>query len=942
MAMMSVEEKEQKAKLRPTLLIGIGGTGQKVLVQLKARFLRNYGMVPSAIEFLCFDTDTTADQAQLNGQPVSLTPSTELINIGGIKISEILRNLQINPAIAAWIMEDKDSLKEKMNVQAIVAGAKAVRPLGRLAVFWNINTISSKIGSAVDRLTHMKQRSDNTGINVFIVSSVCGGTGSGSILDIAYLTRRVIQMKNINPEFCYINGIFALPSVFPTVEQTGIQANAYATLRELDYFIEKGEWHCDYGSSASISKVDYVGQRPFTICYLVDARNERGRGLSGMEEIAPMIADAVYLQIGSQVGTANNSVFDNVDKLAQSTQDSAEGKMKVTAYSSLGTASLIFPTQRIIERCAQQMGRDLITDRLLRASPDPKKTEANVNAFLQAQQLEQAQILQQVSRDAQGRLQKTVLTPSMLDQYKEAELFSATQAYLNRAENTLDNDYSQVMDLNRRTLGEKLVAAIATEADRLVDDPANGLKATIAFLDKLSERLSAIRRDLDKARIEREQARDKAQGQLKLTQDGFTAAFRAFPVGRSAKVKDARNRHVEMYQNYLTARFEARKCEVAASLLASLSSTLQTRRIALQGIVNRLQFVNNQYEAYLKQYQEGAGSSESILAQDITTEADVKGYYTEHVARLGDQIEAGLMETSNAGPVHTWLEWDQDTLSSRILTYTRGVFADLDQNTVENVILEKQGEVEPRKRLQDLINISVPFWSFQVEGRLSEGWSPDQIVVVGVNDSERSVYKDAAEIGRRLVSTFDPHVITVMQTKHGLPLFALTQYPDYREKHDLVLQRNLKPLYVFPEVRPGGERARRVFGLGVAYGFIYKSGIYYYVLPEDPVMPPTQLDKGMVEALRIFRNNNELLDRVERQVDKEISGGGTELAAKKLSEFVAAPYVKELKGSAPKTNIDRETMSVDTSVSRPNAANFEMIIGLRDLIKSFIEKDLRG
>ena len=50
-------------------LIGLGGTGQKTLVQLKARFKRNYGDVPKAIEFLCFDTDQAVESVRRPARP---------------------------------------------------------------------------------------------------------------------------------------------------------------------------------------------------------------------------------------------------------------------------------------------------------------------------------------------------------------------------------------------------------------------------------------------------------------------------------------------------------------------------------------------------------------------------------------------------------------------------------------------------------------------------------------------------------------------------------------------------------------------------------------------------------------------------------------------------------------------------------------------------------
>jgi len=936
MVPLTAQEMTQRVGMRPTLLIGVGGTGQKVLVQLKARFIRNYGQVPTAVEFLCFDTDQSAEQTQVNGQIVRLTSDTELINIGGIQTANIIRNLDKYQAIGAWITEDK----ERIPTSAIQMGAKQVRPLGRLSLFWHVETITRKLQSSVQRLTDLKLSFDKKGINVFIISSVCGGTGSGSIIDMAYLTRNVIDKAGIDSEFCYINGVLGLPSVFPNVDKTGIESNAYATLTELDYFIQNGEWTIDYGNPR-VPTFSFSGIRPFNICYLIDARNEQGQGLSGLDEIAPMLAEAVYLQISSQVGNANNSAFDNVRVLTGSTIYHDEGKEKPTAYSSLGTTSLVFPVTKIIDICAHRLGHDLIQEELLKKDVTPSKADAAVNSFMQANQLDPEGLLGQIARDAKNNVMRITLDPRKLDQFKENDMAGATMAYLTKAENTVDNEFFLALDSNKKLLSERLAVALDTEINRLADDPIGGLYYAIAILEKLDATLAAERGDMDKSRAEMDVRRDRAQAMLRQTQDEFARSFRSNILGRSGRIKDARNRHVEMFQNYLAARFESRKREIAIALLAGLSSSLQNKRALLQRTVDRLQFINSQFEAYLERFGSGKPRTDFVLAQDISTDQDIEHFYKEHYDRLGGAPASALLDSQ--GPLHAWLESEQEQIADKILAHARSVFEDLKSISIEQIILDKKDQVEPRKRLQDLINRSVPFWMYRTAGVLGQDWAGEEkIVVIGVPDKDRSIYKGAEEGGQQLVSTFDPHQITVLQTKHGIPLFALTQYRDFKQSHDHVMHRGLKPLYVFPEVRPGGEKAKQVFALGVAYGFIFKSGVYYHIIPEDPGHAPIRMDQGMSESLRGFRNNDELINYIAKSVEDQISREGVEAAIQVLDSFVKEPFVYELKGGAARTNIDRTSISRDTSVGKTGSVNFDLILELRDTIKDYIKKVLRA
>ena len=45
-----------------TLIIGLGGTGQSVIRDIKKRLFRRYGEIPSLVKFLSIDTDNDAYQ----------------------------------------------------------------------------------------------------------------------------------------------------------------------------------------------------------------------------------------------------------------------------------------------------------------------------------------------------------------------------------------------------------------------------------------------------------------------------------------------------------------------------------------------------------------------------------------------------------------------------------------------------------------------------------------------------------------------------------------------------------------------------------------------------------------------------------------------------------------------------------------------------------------
>lgn len=920
---MANGREEQLKRMRATLLIGLGGTGQKVLVQLKARYVRNYGSVPKPIEFLAFDTDQTVEETALGSQRIRLTPGTELINIGNVETAEIVNQLPRFPAMAAWMSEDK----ERFPIRAVTMGAQQVRPLGRLAFFWHVGRIYTSIQAAVRRLTHLGQDVEKRGVNVFIVSSVCGGTGSGIFLDTAYLVRRVISDMGVPTSSCYINGVLALPSVFPTVDPQGIESNAFAALSELDYLMDNPTWNVDYNNEL-VKVVSAPGQRPFNICYLIEAQNENFQNLSGLEEIAPMIAEAIYLQVSDQVGNANASAFDNVHKLGQTIHNPMTDQMRPTAYSSFGTGAITFPAEKIIEYCSYSLSRELVADELLRPANDPAAVAKTLDEFIQANQVDKDTLLDSLARDAENRVRGVAIQPSQLDNTDLKDLPRAVTAVVARATNSVNNELLPMLDNNQALVRTRLEQALNVEVSRLAEDPNFGLYFADAFLAQMDARLGEIR---DKLGKELAEANARGAGRAASEQQTAAKAFQdsmsgGMPFGRKRKVQEARDHYLGIVQRNLRAGFDARRREVAVSALSAFGVVAQEQRKRVQATIDRLRRIEQQFRSHVVRL--AAEDRSHVLTQEITNQKDVDAYYTSFKARTSTRPLTGLAD--QYGPLSAWLDLDQEAIARRLLDYTRSVFMAIDEISVEDVILEKDGD-DSRKRLTDLIGRSVPFWNIK-DVVLGRAWEADKIVVIGVNEEESSTFRSATERGQRLTSTFDKHRLIVLQTKHGLPLFALNQYEQYRAKHDYVMQHNMKPLYVLPEVRPGGHKAKQFFALGLAFGDIFRSGVYYYMQPDNEIEDPIRLGQGITDALQFFRSKDDLLRAIEGRVNKRAEKEGANLVQATAEAWIAGPYVYERKGGI--TKVDQE-MSKDTKIGTPSFSASDLVTDLRRAMQKY-------
>src|SRR5687768_10868493 len=171
---------------RPTVVIGLGGTGYGAVLKLKKHFRDAYGSVPQIIRFLTFDTteDVEHSERARDGLPVTLEPRTEQHVIQVANPAGLLGNG--NDPIDSW-------WPNNIPIGAIIAGAGQVRARGRLALFAKSEEIISAIRKAIEDVdlikTHKQMYKDDFlvsergGVEIYIVASLAGGTGSGMFLD---------------------------------------------------------------------------------------------------------------------------------------------------------------------------------------------------------------------------------------------------------------------------------------------------------------------------------------------------------------------------------------------------------------------------------------------------------------------------------------------------------------------------------------------------------------------------------------------------------------------------------------------------------------------------------------------------------------------------------------------------------------------------------------
>jgi len=381
------------AKQRPTLIIGLGGTGKQVLLNQRRMFYERYGVAtPPHVAHLWIDTDTR--NTLLDGKEMdflmkevdfkeSEKVSTEL---KPSDLQNIYEHPDAHPHIFSWF--DQRLCRHGH----IPDGAGGIRSFGRLAFFRYYEDIMQRLRDTrkeLERAIFHNRSQDELGISVdasetdmWMVFSVAGGTGSGMFLDLAFAIRDAwadIRTRSI----------IVLPSVFSNNTRERVYGNAYAALMELEHYT----YAKDAGPGGQPGKLHrfpltwtrelYLNHKRtlpgpvFDMSYLIGNRSASGQGALALEDkdsLCRMIAESLYIE------TATGEGVDSLAAERRSSQVNFSSTLSRTVpydyrdksyslnfrdqfscrYSSFGLSKIYIPLSRVEVVVHHRLARDLL------------------------------------------------------------------------------------------------------------------------------------------------------------------------------------------------------------------------------------------------------------------------------------------------------------------------------------------------------------------------------------------------------------------------------------------------------------------------------------------------------------------------------------------------------------------------------------------------------
>mgnify|MGYP004521974279 CR=1 FL=1 len=356
---MAKENLKENVVSAPTLFIGVGGTGCRIVKGVAE--LCKPGEREN-ISFVCLDTNVN---------------DLSTVMEGGVKIHVIqTSNTQ---TVGSYLDHDKDALNNWFPKNAVLydktvsEGAGQVRAISRLALDATIKTGRIQpLYDAVDDLFRKTGKEMKQALRVAFASTASGGTGSGIVLPLAMLLRDYVKSKYPNTSIL-VRALILLPETLDSViksnaEKESQRRNAYATIKEINAFMMKGsgffdieeelkrynDLHIDF-PTVSGDELRCLSTLPFDFCFLMDGQNAEDSTLININQYQKQASLALYEQ---NIGPMQKPAFSMEDNIIKEMCN--PGNYGRNRFGGIGAGALRYPYEDVADYIACCWATDAI------------------------------------------------------------------------------------------------------------------------------------------------------------------------------------------------------------------------------------------------------------------------------------------------------------------------------------------------------------------------------------------------------------------------------------------------------------------------------------------------------------------------------------------------------------------------------------------------------
>lgn len=927
----------------PALYVFLGSTPAQIGYRLKELQDQSYGDLP-IFQYLWIDTDTRTSPEIENWMKSKNVVKT---NIGRYNPRTVLKNLDGYPSIAKWWPKVTHSA-----LSTLAQGAKQRRILGRLSLFALFNqtidgelSIHDTLEQAAQKVAQISNQQqvkdvrvgnttysvDNSRVRVYIVNSMCGGTGSGIVYDVVYLLKNFFQNNAVEAE---VLGIQILPSVIERAigpvdpnQKQKVKANAYGYLQDLEYLTETSNWEVEY------PQLDVkVTAPPFDYFYVVDIANKAGQFLDEPLDVYKMMSQALFLLsvtpiYGEHIATlTNTAVFDKFFK----------GKKPFV--NALASATLVYPKERIATYCAHRLINDMIIAIKNNVYDSTESRPMHIK-LIEDLGLKPDVLFNTIKNN------KFVVN-DQVEFIKNAKDPGDALSYISNERSNDDMEradlYKQFSSI-RESLAMKISADLQSKTAEM--NKAFGPTYTISVLrsflqgaaktHSINTYISGINTDksLQDDIVKYSNALDasvKALGDL--STKFVQTAFKFF---LKKEWKDKFNTYkAEAITNMaaLNAAMLREKIALEQGLLyTSISEEASTLISTLEDFSKQLEIIDGEVKQKVNSFLHAASTGNLFeLSKEVVDASYFKDYYDGKKVLVNSlKVFEDFMDLQVDSSISTLKAFDNSGVYKALIKIATKHFQDILANvTLLDEMKQHYGkdfEQVLTDKIDSVLGYCLPFWRYH---KVDESLLTMSPAFIGVEDANSGLipdkYRNRPDI--KLVSTGIKDMISFARTEHGVALWMLVEQHAWRKAYDDYLRKSNRtdPINIIPEASKqsidpeSNEINAEVFALGLAFGYITQRGNFYYfdtgklyttkgIQPD----PAHKIAQGRTKAASEFATNYEWVNETRELVINEIATMGNIAAMDFLKAYVADLTQKKNRLKVEDSNRKQYELEID-------------------------------
>jgi hypothetical protein len=805
-----------QGRYNPTLVVGLGGTGLRVLRNLKKRLAESD---VNQVRLFGIDSDNSENEKYPDLPPLN---QSELAILNAEVAVRCLERAAAGHTTDAHILEFlpneygqfrglHQEVKSRITSQK---GAGQLRRAGKLLFCSNVSggaNLNARVSGVREQLTGLSTTvariragfDIEQGVRIYITGSIAGGTGAGCILDCLALLR-----KHFNTEHDIITAVLLLPGPLfdkitydPVLEKAQTRGNAIGVLRELQPFIVQGmgkhhfvfDQHTAFqlGTSTLVNDV-----------YLVDHHTFTGRQAKDNMDLYRGISHFLYALVGSGVGASQvaGKVNGNVtiDHKSQSTP---------LVYNSFGVGAVEYPLDDLLEYSVRSTLR-LWLDQWIGQKPDAEKERADVDNFVTSLGLRDLD-------DLREKLLPEVEEARLSEDWKRNILKESDEQFIGRTLRRRENLASELQEL--QGVIDQKAAAFIQETNQKFEAKALEWIAGNNATAKMS--IGRLRKHLEELAEDRRNQADKREANLNALNTKLQKKERWINILDMGLDTKPRKEYLAMTEQVMKGLIANHLDPNVADALTKLLAKVAELETSLSNLRNEVSAFHANNRKALHRIE--TSSPESCFIQTVLAPGEYPKWLTEN------QIAVTACGAPKAFGVSDLLE---AALTPVIPSYRRLIngldlkTAAVKDKATKNAIVATNAASEP---LIDLIP-TAPLRQEMVPQKFAAG--------PFANNRDPFIAEHFTQVGAREVDglpTGDKHRVICIQTVSG---FAAVHWKGfdvaeayYREKewryHTFPSTDGL------PRLRPivdDDAVAFRHFGLGLVFELIASRGANYY------------------------------------------------------------------------------------------------------------------